>query len=147
MGGVQRNWETILDLHAGFNRLEDGFQFQEVVVPAETFGTRDVFYMDRQRMVLSARGEHHLELSDGLSGKAILYSEFHHIGEGRRIDEQQLQEVLPGDAGILLGTEIGSTGRARVIFKFLCSFKQGLAAYDELGAIRLEYGEKGIRSP
>ena len=30
--------KTKIDVHAGFNRLEDGFQFQEVVVPAEDLG-------------------------------------------------------------------------------------------------------------
>ena len=134
-GGIQSHFgKTKIDFHAGFNRLDDGFQLQEVVVPTETFGTRDVVYMDRQRLVMSARGEHHISLMDSLSGKGIVYSEFHHIGEGRRVDEKLLQEVLPSDTGFLFGTELGlyEPGSSNFLNLFI-RFGQGLAAFDELG--------------
>ena len=132
--GFGINLKTKIDVHAGFNRLQDGFQFQQVVVPAEDFGTRDVVYMDRQRLVLSARGEHHLEISSSISGKSILYSEFHHIGEGSRIDEQLLQETLPSDTGFLVGAELGLYGpESSNYLNFFARFGQGLAAFDELG--------------
>lgn len=126
--------KTTLDFHAGFNSLDDDFQFQEVVVEAEGFGTQSVVYMNRQRLVLTARAEHHEVLYGSLSGKAILYSEFHHIGEGRRVDEQQLQETLPADSGFLVGAELGlyQSGTSDFLNLFI-RYGQGLAAFDELG--------------
>jgi len=126
--------KTTFDLHGGFNRLDDAFQFQEVVVEAENFGTKDIVFMDRQRLVISARAEHHEELMESVSGKAIIYSEFHHIGEGNRIDEQQLQEFLPSDSGFLVGAELGIYQRGTSDFlNFFARYGQGLAAFDELG--------------
>lgn len=126
--------KTAFDLHAGFNRLEDDFQFQEVIVEAENFGTRNVVYMNRQRLVVSARGEHHEDLFGAVSGKAIFYSEFHHIGEGRRVDEQQLQENLPADSGFLIGAELGLYQNGTPDFlNLFARYGQGLAAFDELG--------------
>ncbi|MBT6492162.1 MAG: hypothetical protein HOK97_20485 [Deltaproteobacteria bacterium] len=126
--------KTAFDLHAGFNQLDDDFQFQEVMVEAESFGTRSVVYMNRQRLVVSARAEHHEDLFDTVSGKAIVYSEFHHIGEGRRVDEQQLQETLPADSGILVGAEVGLYEKGTPNFlNLFIRLGQGLAAFDELG--------------
>lgn len=134
-GGVTYAFgRTRLGLHLGVNRLSDRFQTQVIVVPGEEWGTRDVLFMDRQRTVVSLRGEHHFELPGELQLKAVLYGEVHSLPGGTYKTEDQREEALPADLGWLLGAELCLYGDAPMNHANLyLRYGRGLAIYDELG--------------
>lgn len=134
-GGAQYQiGNSIFAIHVGVNRLEDDFQWQEVTVVAEPFGTREVVFLDRQRMVLTARAEHHYPLGEMLNFKGVLYSEWHQVGAGKKLDFDRREEELPSDSGVLFGMQAGlsQSGSASFVNVF-ARYGQGLAAFDELG--------------
>ncbi|HOX44176.1 MAG TPA: carbohydrate porin [Myxococcota bacterium] len=126
--------ETRLGLHFGVNRLSDSYQTQTVLVPGQETGTREVLFMDRQRSVVSLRGEHHFDLAESLRLKAVLYGEVHTLAAGTYLTADQREERLPSDHGWLLGAELslygdGPSNHANLYLRY----GQGLAIYDELG--------------
>jgi len=133
-GGIGYRWgQTSLRAHLGLNRLDDPWQTQWVTVRAPEFGTRDLLWLDRQRVVGSLRGEQHVALGADLGFKAVLYGEGHAVAEGeRRQDDGDLQ-TLPAERGWLAGAELAlySPDSPQHINLFL-RWGQGLAAYDEL---------------
>ncbi len=134
-GAAYRFGATELQLHLGMNRLDDAFQTQFVTVPGEDFGQREVLFMDRQRTVVSLRGEHRFQLAQALQLKAVAYAESHTLPGGtRRSDDGQHQEKLPADVGFLGGVEASLYGWAEASHVNLyLRYATGLAAYDELG--------------
>ncbi|NOZ87994.1 MAG: carbohydrate porin [Deltaproteobacteria bacterium] len=125
--------ESNVRLHVGFNRLNDKFQTQTIVVPGEKTGTKQVLFMDRQRTVLTLRGEHHFELLPNLKLKAVLYAEGHTLPSGVYKTPDRDEERLPADAGWLAGAEAGlyQPGTSNHLNLF-ARYASGLAAYDEL---------------
>jgi len=124
---------TNLRLHVGLNRLDDYFQTQMIVVPGEEFGTREVLFMDRQRAVVTLRGEHAFSLGDSLGIKAVLYGEGHSLAPGTRRTEDDREEKLPADYGWLIGAEASLYGFAENSHANLfLRYARGLAAYDEM---------------
>jgi len=126
--------DTRLGLHLGVNRLDDRYQTQVVLVPGEETGTRDVLFLDRQRTVVSLRGEHHFRLPEPHRLKAVLYAESHSLPAGTYRTEDDREERLPSDNGWLLGAELslygdGPSNHANLFVRY----GQGLAIYDELG--------------
>jgi maltoporin len=126
--------DTHLRLHAGINRLTDAFQTQTITVPGSTLGTREVLFLNRHRIVVSARGEHHFALTDTLRLKTVLYGESHSITSGTRQTEDFHTERLPADVGFMAGAEASLYGWApQNHLNLFLAYKTGLAAYDELG--------------
>ena len=133
-GGVSyRFGDNNLRLHAGVNRLEDRFQAQTLAVPADTVGEREILLMDRQRGVLTLRGERLWALREKLKFSGVLYAEGHSISSGiRRVDDFN-EERLPADSGYLIGAMASAWGFAPASHVNLYArFASGLAAYDEM---------------
>ncbi len=133
-GGVDFTFgATHLGWHLGVNRLSDRFQTQLVTVPAETFGTREVLYLDRQRVVSSLRAEHVLA-GERWRLKPVLYGEVHALPAGQVRLADGRDEAMPDDHGFLAGAELGLAevhGRASV--NLFTRVAGGLAIFDELG--------------
>lgn len=133
-GGVAyQKGRDSLKAHVGLTRLEDPFQIQTIQVPSDEFGARDVLLLDRPRVVTSLRGERHTDLSPSLVLKTVLYGEFHHLGAGTRLDENDEPEGLPKDTGVLGGVQLGlyEPGTANYVNVF-ARYGANLAAFDEL---------------
>ena len=132
---------TNLRVHGGANRLDHEFQQQIVDVPGLEFGTEEVVFLDRQRLIFSGRGEQQLWLDDeGNRGlKAVLYGESHHLPEGvRRLDDGTTEEQLPADSGWLFGGQLGVWEASGGFFdgsfaNVFLRYSANLAAYGELG--------------
>ncbi len=125
---------TDLRLHVGMNRLDDRFQTQTVLVPGEEFGAREVLFMDRQRTVVSLRGEHVFSVGELLEIKAVAYAESHTLPSGTRQTEDLREEKLPADAGFLGGAEVSLFGYGEYDhLNLYLRYATGLSAYGELG--------------
>jgi len=124
---------TNLRLHVGMNRLEDLFQTQTIVVPGDEIGTREVLFMDRQRTIVTLRGEHNFSLGESLKLKTVLYGESHTLPPGTRLTQDDREENLPSDLGWLIGSEISLYGFGDGNhINFYLRYAAGLAAYDEM---------------
>jgi maltoporin len=133
-GAVLGGAELRLSLHAGLSRPEEGeYQLQEVqqVQPGE-LEPETVQVLDRQRQVLSLKGERRLALEQGSLGLA-LYGEGWHLPAGQRIEEGMFHEELPADGGAVAGAEVfleddeGSSS-AHIWYRYAT----GLGVYGEL---------------
>lgn len=121
-------------LHAGINRLEDPFYVQSITVTAEEFGTREVLFLDRPRIVSTLRGEQHLTLSGDVRLKGVLYGELHTLPAGQRRNEDLTTEDLPAESGWMAGAELGLYGFGKNSYANLFArYGADLAAFDELG--------------
>lgn len=135
---------TEFKLHSGSALLNDPFQLQVVQVPGFDFGTQDVTYLNRQRIISSARLQHDLWLGTRPDGsptsgmKLVLYGEDHRLPEGRRrLDDGLSEEVVPAESGRKLGAELG-VWRGEGFFKgsfanLFYAQATDLAAYGEFG--------------
>jgi hypothetical protein len=132
---------TQVELHAGINRLDTDFQHQEITVPDEVWGAEKITWMDRQRMIVSARATQFF-LRDAYTGfgmKAKLHMEYHHLSSGSRLGIRGINDVTPdfktypADDGFLAGAQLGAWGFGRNAFANLfVRYAVGLAAYDPL---------------
>lgn len=134
-----------LQFHAGVNRLEDDYQHQIIDVPGLEMGVDQVVFMDRQRLILSGRGEQQINIDGGDRGlKAVVYGESHHLPEGERRRENEMtqegftDETLASDSGWLLGGQLGlweASGGTfdGSFFNLFVRYSADLAAYGELG--------------
>lgn len=124
------DWDAAV--HAGFVRLEDEFQVQRVPVPAPDLFEEEVLFLDRQRTVVSARGERRFGGGDALGFKVRLYAELHHLPAGRRALPGSFTETepLPDDLGWLVGAQLGLWNFGGASFVNLWArYASGLAAY------------------
>ncbi|MDQ3370241.1 MAG: carbohydrate porin, partial [Myxococcota bacterium] len=128
-----------LAAHAGVNRLENLFQFQEIDVADPEQGATTVVQLNRQRMVLSGTASYIMQgvLADaGL--KLKLHGEMHGLPSGTRRRVDGTLEALPGDRGYVIGAEVGTFGFAssesglRRHLNLFARYAKGLAAFDEL---------------
>jgi LamB porin len=126
-------------IHAGVNRLNRDFQFQEVDVSDPEQGAATVVQLDRQRLVLSGTASY--VVGDDLAKpnfKIKVHGEVHSLGSGTRKRVDGTFEELPSDSGYLVGFELGSFGFADPSSKFrrhvnlFVRYASGLAAFDEL---------------
>ncbi|MBI5525429.1 MAG: carbohydrate porin [Deltaproteobacteria bacterium] len=133
--------DTHVEVHAGANRLDTDFQRQEIDVPARIYGAEKVVWMDRQRLVLSARATHFFlrDESAGFGMKAKLHTEYHHLASGSRLGIRGINDVTPdfkeypADDGFLAGAQFGVWGFGRNSFaNVFARYAIGLAAYDPL---------------
>lgn len=127
-----KNW--LLAFHVGTNRLDDDFQVQKVDVAKEPFGSESIVFMERQRVLGSAKITGHWKPTKKLGIKASLYGEFHFLPSGTLKLENDLTEKLPQDLGYVVGAQIGiwGYGGKGSFTNLFVRFAGGLAAYGEL---------------
>lgn len=128
--------ETTLQLHAGLQRLDHPYQFQQIPVVAPIgFGTVDVTKLDRPRMIETLKATHVVRPGGGRRGfKAILYGELHQLAAGVYRDPlTDTDRGLPSDSGFLLGSQLTYFTGARDTFaSVVMRHARGIAAYDPL---------------
>ena len=115
-GGVWYNkYPLWIGLHAGVNRLKNSYQYQEIETSDPVFGATEIVFMDRQKLIISAKGEYRLwgKKPGQLGMKFKLYSEFHYISSGQYKRPDQSIEELPQDYGWLVGFQFGIWGFAQ----------------------------------
>ncbi len=147
-------------IHSGSSRLDDPFQLQVVQVPGFEFGTQDVVYLNRQRIISSARIQQDVWLSVREDGspkagvKLVAYAEDHKLPEGLRRESDGIgEERVPAEKGRKLGAELG-VWKGEGFFKgsFANMFyvqANDLAAYGEFGVptgVNLNETSEGARS-
>ena len=127
-----------LAAHAGVNRLDDEFQFQEIEVANPEQGATTVVQLNRQRMVASATAAYTLRRAKSEpSLKLKLHGELHALPSGTRKRVDGTFEDLPYDTGYLIGAQAGTFGfsddaRYRRHLNVYVRYARGLAAFDEL---------------
>lgn len=135
--GGRSAYETILQLHAGQQRLDNPYQFQQVPVVAPFgFGTVDVTRLDRPRTIETLKLTQFIRPSGGgASGfKAVLYGEAHQIAAGVFRDPLINQDRgLPSDTGFLVGSQLTwFKGEKDTYATLFMRHARGIAAYDPL---------------
>lgn len=133
-------------VHAGVNRLNRDFTFQEIDVPNPEQGATTVTQLNRQRMVASATAAYILAgAADAASIKLKVHGEVHALPDGTRRREDGTFEALPADLGYLVGAQVGAFGFARPEtgyrrhLNLFARYAKGLAAFDEL-AVPTSFG-------
>ena len=128
-----------LAAHAGVNRLDHPFQFQEIDVANPVQGATTVVQLNRQRMIASGSAAYLLDGGPGhLSIKGKLHGELHALPSGTRKRDDGTFEALPSDGGYLIGAEVSLFGFQPAGSKFqrhlnlFTRYAKGLAAFDEL---------------
>ena len=127
-----------LAAHAGVNRLQTPFQFQEVEVANPQQGATTVVQLNRQRMIVSGTAAYLLDGGPGhLSLKGKLHGELHALPSGTRKRDDGSLQALPNDSGFLIGAEVSAFGLGgepehRRHLNGYVRYAKGLAAFDEL---------------
>lgn len=129
-------YETIAQVHAGQQRLDNPYQYQQVPVVAPFgFGTVDVTKLDRPRTIETLKLTQFVRSAAGASGfKAVLYGELHQLAAGSFRDAlTNTDRSLPSDAGFLAGSQLTWFRGERDTFATLfLRHARGIAAYDPL---------------
>ena len=129
-------YETILQLHAGQQRLDNPYQFQQIPVVAPFgFGTVDVTKLDRPRNIETMKLTQFIRPGGGSAGfKAILYGELHQLAAGTFRDPlTTVDRGLPSDSGWMLGSQLTYfTGKRDTYASLVMRHARGIAAYDPL---------------
>jgi hypothetical protein len=130
------SYETFLALHAGQQRLDQPWQYQEVPALAP-FGTGavNVVKLDRPRFIETLKLTQFVKNRDGKSGfKAIAYGEAHQISSGVYRDALLPEDrALPSDTGWMAGSQLTYwTGVRDTFASLVLRHARGLAAYDPL---------------
>jgi len=128
--------ETILQVHAGQQRLDNPYQFQQVPVVAPFgFGTVDVTKLDRPRTIETLKATHFIRPGGGPAGfKVILYGELHQLAAGVFKDPlTNIDRGLPSDSGFMIGSQLTYfTGKRDTFASLVMRHARGIAAYDPL---------------
>jgi maltoporin len=134
---------TKIALHAGLQRIDDPFLYQQVdrPLPYRQPGTAKVNLLDRPRVISTLRVEQGFALEGKASMKLVGYSELHYINGGRRqaVDPAAAASDPPGpitglppDSGYVIGGQIGyGLGERDSFFNVIVRYARGLAAYPE----------------
>jgi hypothetical protein len=134
--GRKSAYETVLQLHAGQQRLDNPYQYQQVPVVAPFgFGTVDVTKLDRPRTIETAKLTQFIRSSAGPSGfKAVLYGEAHQLAAGVFRDSlTNVDRGLPSDTGFLVGSQLTwFKGQRDTYASLFLRHARGIAAYDPL---------------
>ncbi|HVH40720.1 MAG TPA: carbohydrate porin [Labilithrix sp.] len=137
-GTGRSRYETIAQIHAGQQRLDNPYQFQQVPVVAPFgFGTVDVTKLDRPRTIETLKVTQFVRPASGPSGfKAVLYGELHQLAAGSFRDTlTNTDRSLPGDAGFLAGSQLTwFRGERDTYATLFLRHARGIAAYDPLAA-------------
>jgi len=128
-----------LAAHAGANRLNQPFQFQQIEVANPEQGAATVVQLNRQRLVVSADASYLMDHGPrNLSIKLKVHGELQGITSGTSKRDDGTFEQLPSDSGYLIGAELSLFGLApresgfRRHLNLFTRYAQGLAAFDEL---------------
>ncbi|HEY5938176.1 MAG TPA: carbohydrate porin [Kofleriaceae bacterium] len=126
--------------HAGVNRLDNPFQFQEIEVADPEQGATTVEQLNRQRLIASTTASYTMD--NGIADpnfKFKLHGELHALPSGtRKIGTDGTLEDLPSDRGYLFGVQATTFGFAPSRYGFrrhlnlYFRYAKGLAAFDEL---------------
>ena len=134
--GPGTSYETVLQGHAGMQRLDDPYQYQQVpVVAPYGFGTVNVTKLDRPRTIETIKGTQFIRPGGGKSGfKVILYGELHQIAGGTYKDPLTgLDKGLPEDSGFMVGSQLTwFRGERDTYASLVMRHARGIAAYDPL---------------
>jgi hypothetical protein len=129
-------YETILQAHAGMQRLDNPYQFQQIpVVAPYGFGTVNVTKLDRPRTIETLKATQFIRPGGGPAGfKAILYGELHQLAAGTFKDPLiDAERGLPSDSGFLVGSQLTYFAGVRDTYASLVlRHARGIAAYDPL---------------
>jgi maltoporin len=133
------NDATTIQAHAGMQRLDNPYQFQQipVVAPLNGITSVNVTKLDRPRIVETLKVIHLIRQPEAKSGfKVIGYGELHEISAGvTRDTTANIDKPLPSDTGWLLGSEVAYwTGERDTFVQLFLRHARGLAAYDPLAA-------------
>ncbi len=132
------SYETVLQLHAGQQRLDNPYQLQQIPVVAPFgFGTVDVTKLDRPRTIETAKVTQFVRPAGGTNGlKAILYGELHQLASGAFKDPlTNVERALPSDSGWMLGSQLTYfTGKRDTFASLVVRHARGVAAYDPLAS-------------
>ncbi len=135
--------DTTLALHAGMQRLDDGFQMQQIQSPIP-FGvtSTNVTVLDRPRTIETFKVTHQVRGNAGrpIFGsdtgglKFIGYAEAHQLPAGAFRDTTiQQDKPLPSDWGVLVGGQVTFyTGKRDTYASLFVRHARGVAAYDPL---------------
>jgi maltoporin len=134
--GPGTSYETILQVHAGQQRLDNPYQLQQVPVVAPFgFGTVDVTKLDRPRTIETVKLTQFVRPGGGTAGfKAVLYGELHQLAAGTFLDPlTKTDRGLPEDSGWMLGSQLTYfTGKRDTYASLVMRHARGIAAYDPL---------------
>jgi maltoporin len=137
-GTERRRYETIAQVHAGQQRLDNPYQFQQIPVVAPFgFGSVDVTTLDRPRTIETLKLTQFIRPSAGTSGfKAVLYGELHQLAAGTFRDPlTNVDRGLPSDSGFLVGSQLTwFKGERDTYASLFLRHARGIAAYDPLAA-------------
>ncbi len=134
--GLRRGrWDAAVQV--GLNRLNDGFTYDQVPVPARGLGPPGTaLALDRPRAVASFKLTCDLGTPGApAGGKASIYAEFHGMGDGDRpYVEGSGSQHLPADYGWVAGAQLGGRLSPFTFANLFLRAAGGLAAYGELTA-------------
>ena len=100
--------------HVGENRLNNGFQFQEIQVANPEQGATTVLQLNRERMVASGTASYlFAQPPERMSAKLKLHGEVQGLPAGSRRRDDGTLEALPQDIGYLVGAEVSLFGMRR----------------------------------
>jgi maltoporin len=124
--------------HAGENRLDDPFQYQQISVANPAQGATTVDQLNRQRLIGSASATVIHTMTPQLGVKAKIHAEVHAITNGQFKRDDGTFEKLPADSGYLVGAELGAFALDnakrgfRTHLNLFARYASGLASYDAL---------------
>lgn len=138
--------DTHIALHAGMQRLDQPYQYQEIPAPRPFgIGAQNITYLDRPRTIETLKvtqffrnkGDKKYFHGEGMENagfKVVGYGELHQISAGARRDTASQQDVsLPSDSGWMLGTQLTYfTGKRDTYLSLVMRHARALAAYDPL---------------
>lgn len=143
-GGKIAKTDTFLAAHAGMQRLDNPWQYQQrLSANPYGIGASNVTTLDRPRMIQTFKITQFLRDQENgrkywndekMGFKAALYGELHEIASGVRRDQNtNVDERLPADFGWLLGAQLTYyTGRRDTFVSAFVRHASGLATYDPL---------------
>ncbi len=155
-GAIWRPSQSEVAVHVGANRLVgDDYQVQTIrVFTPDAVDGEDVLFLDRQKMIASARAQREFGLGE-LTFRAKVYGEAHALPAGERLLDDPFDQLagqeLPADNGILIGAQASLWGWSDQSFVHVWTrYATGLAAYGELAipadGLALDRSTTGSRS-
>ena len=123
-----------LKVHIGASRLSDPYQLQIVRVTRPDFGTEDLAFNDRMKLVTSLKAIYEWpKLTPTLGMKAILYNEVHYLPAGQLREANDAVRALPDDTGLVIGAQLGLwKNDGKSFANVFVRGATGLAAYGDL---------------
>ncbi|WP_197041442.1 carbohydrate porin [Chondromyces apiculatus] len=141
---------TVVALHGGLTRPQDGFfgQTVERPLPLNQVGAAQVDILSRQKFIGSLKLNHRIQLGEKAGAKGILYAETHQLPSGQRETDAGRFDRLSSDSGYVVGGQVGAwTGERDTFVNLFVRYARGLAAYPDFaapGQLAIETADDGI---